>query len=291
MQQITQGVYFENSYLGVTVGALIYPYGVIAIDAPLRGEDARSWRATLNNYRGGSNRLLVSLDTHPDRTLGTRSLECTIVAHQKASPVFRNRPTIFKGLNVETGSVWETYSDSIGMRWASPDITFSDKMCLYWGGPEVILEHQSGSTPGAVWVLVPEAKTIFVGDSVLMNQPPFLAQANLPVWIESLNLLSKTYSDFAIVSGRGGLVKADEIRILSRQLKEIYDQIENLGAKNAPTDVTQELAAKWVSKYPVVGKLRDLYLTRLRYGLHQYYARRFRPSSVIGQPEIEEEEQ
>jgi len=290
MQQITQGVYFENSYLGVTVGALVFPYGVIAIDAPLRGEDCRSWRSALNNYRGGSNRLLVSLDTHPDRTLGTRSLECPIVAHHKAAQVFRNRPTVFKGLNIETGSVWETYNDSVGMRWAPPDITFSEKMCLHWGGPEVILEHQSGSTPGAVWVLIPEAKTIFVGDAIVINQPPFLAQANLPVWIESLDQLSRTSADFAIVSGRGGLAKADEIRMLSRQLKEIQDQIENLGAKNAPADATQEIAAKWASKYPASGKLRDLYLTRLRYGLHQYYARRFRPSSVIGQPEIEEEE-
>jgi len=291
MQQLTQGVYFENSYLGVTVGALAFPHGVIAIDAPLRGEDSRSWRAALNSFRGGSNRLLVSLDTHPDRTLGTRSLECTIVAHHKAAQVFRNRPTIFKGLSVETGSVWETYNDSIGMRWASPDITFSEKMCLHWGGPEVMLEHQSGSTPGAVWVLIPEVKTIFVGDAVVLNQPPFLAQANLPVWIESLDLLSRAYADFSIVSGRGGLAKSDEIRVLSRQLKDIHEQIENLGAKNAPADATQEMAVKWVAKYPAAGKLRDLYLTRLRYGLHQYYARKFHPSQVIGQPEIEEEEQ
>lgn len=109
MQQITQNIYFEDLYLGVTVGALICSFGAIAIDAPLRAEDARSWRAAINNYRGGSNRLVVSLDAHPDRTLGTRALECTIVSHQKSTLVFRNRPTIFKGLSVETGSVWETY--------------------------------------------------------------------------------------------------------------------------------------------------------------------------------------
>jgi hypothetical protein len=104
---------YEDSYLGVTVGALIFSQGTILIDAPIRPEDTRTWRAAVMTQRGNSNRLLVSLDAHPDRTLGTRALECTIVSHQKAAQVFRNRPTIFKGQSVETGAAWETYSDAL----------------------------------------------------------------------------------------------------------------------------------------------------------------------------------
>jgi len=291
MHQIAQGVYFEDSYLGVTVGALVFSYGVVAIDAPLRAEDARAWRAAINNYRGGANRLMVSLDAHPDRTLGTRALECTIASHQKSALVFRNRPTIFKGLSVETGSVWETYSDSIGMRWASPDITFTDKMYLHWGGPEVILQHSPGPAPGAIWVLIPEEKTIFVGDTIVLNQPPFLAQADIPVWIDSLTSLLKTYKSYSIVSGRGGLAKTEDIRGLIKLLKDISGSIEHLGARNASPDATHDLASKLLSRFPSQGKLRDLYLARLHHGLYQFYARRFRPAHVLGQPEIEEEEQ
>ena len=82
MQQIDPGIYYEDSYLGVTLGALIMPRGTIMIDAPLRGEDARSWRSVLISQRSGPNRLLVNLDTHPDRTLGARAMECPIVAHK-----------------------------------------------------------------------------------------------------------------------------------------------------------------------------------------------------------------
>jgi cyclase len=291
MQQISQNIYYEDSYLGVTVGVLIYSFGAIAIDAPLRSEDARSWRAAINNYRSGSNRLLVSLDAHPDRTLGTRALECTIVAHQKAAQVFRNRPTIFKGLSIETGSVWETYNESIGLRWAAPDITFTDLLYLHWGGPEVILENQPGPTPGSIWVVVPEAKTVFVGDTITIRQPPFLAQADLEVWIESLNVLHKGYSGYTIVSGRGGIAKTEDIKALMKLLKSISNSIDKLGAKNAPPEATLDLASKWASKFSASGRQRELYLTRLQYGLHQYYSRRFRPANVIGQPEIEEEEQ
>ena len=87
MQQITRGIYYDDTHLGVTLGALVYPLGTILIDAPLRPEDARSWRSALVNQRGGPNRLLISLDAHPDRTLGTRTMDCTIIAHQRAAQV------------------------------------------------------------------------------------------------------------------------------------------------------------------------------------------------------------
>ncbi len=128
MQQIERGIIFEDSYLGVTVGGIASSQGTIMIDAPLRPEDTRSWRSALLNQRGGSSRLLVHLDAHPDRTLGARSLDCTIVAQQKTAQVFRNRPTVFKGQNAQTGAAWEVYSEAVGIRWATPDITFTQKM-------------------------------------------------------------------------------------------------------------------------------------------------------------------
>ena len=74
MQQIVQGIYYDDSYLGVIVGEIIYSYGIVSIYSPIRSEDVRSWRSAMNDYRGGPNRLLISLDAQPDRTLGTRAL-------------------------------------------------------------------------------------------------------------------------------------------------------------------------------------------------------------------------
>jgi glyoxylase-like metal-dependent hydrolase (beta-lactamase superfamily II) len=291
MQQIENGIVYEDSYLGVTIGALVFPQGVILIDAPIRPEDTRAWRAAVMTQRGGSNRLLVSLDAHPDRTLGTRALECTIVAHQKAAQVFRNRPTIFKGQSVETGAAWETYSDAIGMRWASPDITFTERMSLHWGASEVILEHHPGPTQGSIWVIAPTAKTVFVGDTLVINQPPFLAQAELGAWLESLDLLLKTYAGYTLVSGRGGLANIDDVRNLRKMLKEIWQTMEQLAAKNAPPEATQDMVNRLLGRYSFAAKLRESYATRLSHGLHQCFARRYRPTNVIGQSEVEEEEQ
>ena len=49
MQQIEHGIYIENSYPGVTVGAILLPMGTILVDAPLRAEDARAWLNVIYN--------------------------------------------------------------------------------------------------------------------------------------------------------------------------------------------------------------------------------------------------
>ncbi len=290
MQQISQNIYFEDTYLGVTVGAVVFPQGVVAIDSPLRSEDSRSWRVFINHLRAGPGRLLVSLDAHPDRTLGSRALECTIIAHQKSAQTFRSRPTIFKGLSVETGGVWETYPEALGLRWAAPDITFSDEMFLHWGSPMLTLESRPGPTPCSIWAILHDEKTVFVGDSVVLNTPPFLAQADIDLWLASLIELQKKFAGYNIVCGRGGLAKPEDIRAMIKLLKEITASIERLGNKKSPPEATYDLASKISQKFPASGKQKDLNLIRLRYGLYQYFARRFQPANFIGQPEIDDED-
>jgi len=288
MQQIERGIYYEDSYLGVTLGGLVFSHGTIMIDAPLRADEARSWRSSLLNQRGGSNRLLINLDAHPDRTLGARSMECTIVAHQKTAQVFRNRPTIFKGQNAETGSIWENYTDAIGVRWANPDITFTDRMSLHWGGPEIVIENHPGPAVGATWVLIPEEKVVFIGDTVVLDQPPFLASADIAAWLETLDLLKSSYKNYMIISGRGGPVPMDAVRSQIKYLEKVNRGLERLAAKNAPLEATEGLIPSLVSDFLMVSpELKEKYTQRLRYGLLQYYLRSYRSEVIV--EEMEEE--
>ncbi len=289
MQQIVRGIYYEDSYLGVTLGAMVYPHGVIMIDAPLRSEDARSWRSTLLNQRGGPNRLLVSLDAHPDRTLGTRALDCTIIAHQKTAHVFRNRPTIFKGEPLETGSDWETYSDAVGMRWIAPDITFTRRMELHWGDTEILLEYRPGPTQGSIWVVVPEARVVFVGDAVVLNQPPFLAYADLEAWLQNLDVLMKTYRNYVIVCGRGGLAIGSDVRAQQRILRSVINGLDKLARKNASPQATESLVPTLLSKYKGAHEQRERFAQRLQHGLYNCFARRYYAASALDPAELEDQ--
>ncbi len=280
MQEIEQGIFIETSYPGVTLGAILLPQGTLLIDAPLRQEDARSWRAALVNQGSGANRMLVNLDAHPDRTLGARVLEATIIAHQKTGQVFRNRPSIFKGQNVESGSEWETYNEAVGTRWAIPDITFTSQILLHWGPPDIVLEYHPGPSVGAIWVIVPGSKIVFIGDAVLHNQPPFLTNADIPSWLETLDELRKGYQDYTLVTGRGGVVPNEAVRAQHQILKNILRGMERLAKRNAPSEAVESLMPGIVSGLDFPQHLEEQYTQRLRHGLIQYYARHYRPQDA-----------
>ncbi len=282
MQSIAKDIYIEDAYLGVTLGAINFPHGLLQVDAPPSPEDTRTWRAALLNLGGSTERLLVNLDAHPDRTLGARAMDCTAIAQDKTAQVFRGRPTMFKAQGEETGADWETIPGLGNIRWSLPEITFSHQMTIQWGESPIVLEHHPGPAAGAAWVILPEAKVVFVGDAVLRNQPPFLGGADLPTWLETLKLLqSPAFRNWLIVSGRGGLVAVDVVRSQVDHLNQILNKLEKLAQKKALPEAVESLVNPLLGTYRVPASRQKRYAQRLRHGLYHYYVRHYHPSSSV----------
>jgi glyoxylase-like metal-dependent hydrolase (beta-lactamase superfamily II) len=280
MEEIAKNVFIEDKYLGVTLGVIIQPRGLIQIDAPPSPDDGRSWRASLMGMGNGHERVLINLDAHPDRTLGVRTMDCTVIAHENTAQVFRNRPNTFKAQGDETGSNWEAIPGLGSVRWAPPEISFMDLMTLHWGEAPIILESHPGPTPGALWVILPNQKVVFVGDAALKGQPPFLAHADLPAWIETLNILQgPEYKNFTIVSGRGGVVTQQIVKNQSALLKRIHDRMEKIGKKRPSGSALDKLADQFIKDFKAPAARQKQYLHRLRHGLTHYYTRHYQPSS------------
>ena len=280
MEAITKNVYIEDKYLGVTLGVISQPRGLIQIDAPPSPEDSRMWRASLMGMGNGPERVLVNLDSHPDRTLGARAMDCTVIAHEKTALAFRNRPNTFKAQGDETGANWEAIPGLGSVRWAPPEISFVDQLTLHWSEMPIILESHPGPTRGAIWVILPVEKVVFVGDAVLKSQPPFMAHADLPSWIESLKILqSPEYKGFTIVSGRGGLVTSQAVKHQAEVLKRILDKMEKLGKKRSSVSATDKLADHLVKEFKAPAARQKQYSHRLRYGLHYYFIHHYHASS------------
>ena len=230
---------------------------------------------------GGPERVLVNLDPHPDRTVGVRAMDCSVIAHEKTAQVFRNRPNIFKAQGDDTGADWESIPGLTGIRWVAPEISFTHTMTLHWDDTPILLESHPGPHPGAIWVILPEEKIVFVGDAVLKNQPSFLANANLPAWIDSLALLqSKTYSNFTVVSGRDGVVNAAAIKNQIDFLKDVDKRLEKLSEKVQKPDMTESLVQPLLSNFKVSAAHQKQYSHRLRYGLRHYYARNYQSNNA-----------
>jgi len=282
MEAIAKNVYIDDRFLGVTLGVINQPRGLIQIDAPPSPEDGRSWRAAMMGMGNGPERVLINLDAHPDRTLGVRAMDCTVIAHEKTAQAFRNRPNTFKAQGDETGANWEAIPGLGSVRWAPPEISFLDQLTLHWSNTPILLESHPGPTPGAIWVILPSEKVVFVGDAVLKNQPPFLAHADLPVWIEMLKvLLEPEYKGFTIVSGRGGVVTPQVVRHQIEVLKRIHDRVEKIGKKKTTANVTDKIADQLLKGFRAPAARQKQYAHRLRYGLHYYYVRHYQPPSRL----------
>lgn len=279
MQALTSDVFIEDHFPGVTLGAILLENGLVQVDAPPSPEDVRTWRASLMSLSGGPERLMINLDAHPDRTLGARAMDCMVLAHEKTASVFRSRPTTFKAQGEETGSDWEGIPGLGSVRWVTPEITFEQEITIHWGGLTVRVEYHPGPAIGASWVILPEAKIVFVGDAVLRNQPPFLSNADIPAWQETLKLLSSSsFRGWQVVSGRGGLVDVDQIRAQSQFLKLTLSRIAKFAQKRNSMEAMDDLAKSLLGEIKFATKHQNRYLRRLRHGIFQYYTRNFQPS-------------
>lgn len=286
MQEITKNIQIEDQLPGVTLGVIITQRGLIQIDAPPSPEDARSWRAALMNLGGGMERVLINLDAHPDRTLGARAMDCTVIAHEKTASTFRTRPSTFKAQGEETGADWESIAGLGSVRWAPPEISFLDQMTLHWSNSPVVLEHHAGPSDGSIWVRLPEEKIVFIGDAVLKNQPPFLAGANLKAWLTSLELLlDAPYKGYTIISSRGGIMTTAAIKTQYDFLKHVYDKLDKITTKKPNPAAIEKLVASLLTWFKAPAARQKQFAQRLRYGLLHYNARQDRGASAPSEEE------
>ena len=275
MQSLKENIHIEDKYAGVTLGAINLPHGRIYIDAPMLPEDARSWRADLLGFESGTEHLLVHLDTNIDRIIGARAMDARSLAHESLAEYFNNRSTTFKTQNDPTGAEWENMPMMLSnIRWAPPEITFTEKTTLYWGETPLIFEHHPGADIGAIWLILPEEKIVFVGDTITKNQPPFFANANLSHWLEDLNLLaSEKYRGYTIVSGRGGVCASSTLEKQRQYILYAHKKLTALLARNAEFAETEHLIPELLSPLRFLVSDEKDYAQRLRHGLKEYYLR------------------
>ena len=274
MKKVKGSAYYENGYAGATVGAFLLSESTVLVDAPLKPEDGRAWLADLREAGASHRNLVVSLDSHPDRTLGVQTLETQVVAQREVVRQIRRRAAIFKALKQESGAEWEETPGLSGLRWILPRLTFSEQMRLELGEDELVLEHHPGSSPGACWLISPKDQVMFVGDTLTLGEPPFFAQADIPMWLEQLDVLSsKQYKNYAIMAGRGGRANSKDISAMKRLLKDVESQVKKLSRRKKVADGIEKVAAKLAHKFKAPAKRQVLYEQRLRHGLTNYLSR------------------
>ncbi|MBP9041520.1 MAG: hypothetical protein KBF64_07080 [Anaerolineaceae bacterium] len=276
MQEIASHVFIETDFPGVTLGAISWPHGLILIDAPFLPDDIRQWRSSTVALTHSIERLMINLDEHYDRTLGSRQFECAVIGHERMTQLFKDRPVAFKPQTLETGAEWESFNNLGSVRWSAPEITFSDTMEIHWDDHTLLLESHPGPSNAAIWAVLPAEQIVFVGDAVVPSAPPFLSNADLESWMQILSDLQKPeYKRFTIVSGRGGVVTQNEVKNQQKTLEKVAKVIEKLNEKNSNQEEIEKAAHTILKNFETPKGKEQQYYLRLRYGLMQYLRRQF----------------
>ena len=279
MKKIKSNVYIESSYPGVTVGAIFFSEGTLLVDSPLRPEDSHAWLAALSEHGIKDATMLVNQDSHPDRSLGAQELNRPLLMHSDAAHELRQRAAVFKSLKQESGAEWENLEGLRSLRWLKPEFQFTEEIEIKIGDSIVLVRKAAGPSPGASWVIMPEEKIIFVGDAVTKNEVPFIADANIAEWVESLDLLlSKEFNKYRMISGRGGVVSTKEIRETRRFLTDMESRLAKLAKRKAAYVDAGKLAEKVFEKYKYPVKNKKVFIQRLRHGLQNYYISKYFPA-------------
>ncbi len=269
MQELTPTVSIQQNALGLYTGIIQTKEGNILIDSPYRTDELKNWGSRSSK---SDSLFLVLLDTQYDRTLSAKGCDCIIVSQSDYLLPARPRQQAVKLQEELLGSGDSHESIGSSSRPFSPEISFDQNMNLFFGGVEVLLEHHPGSNVAGIWATLPQEKVIFVGDSVMVNQPPFLAYSNPAAWAADLKLLaSRAFKGYQIVSSRAGVVSQDQVRTMAKLMTFIQNSIENLKAKNADLDTYLELIPRVLKRIEYSPAEGELFFNRLRWGLTTYY--------------------
>ncbi|MBN1663699.1 MAG: MBL fold metallo-hydrolase [Deltaproteobacteria bacterium] len=114
-----------------------------------------------------------------------------------------------------------------------PDITFDQSISLSVGGLDFHAFYALGETDDAVWLWVPDKKTVFAGDLVIMGMPnvgnPFKVQRYALEWAQGLEAIVAKEPEI-VVPGHGNIIQGkasirEKLLTTSRALRHLHDEV------------------------------------------------------------------
>jgi glyoxylase-like metal-dependent hydrolase (beta-lactamase superfamily II) len=275
MKQIAPNVYASTEYPGVNVGFIALPRGTIAVDVPTLPGDARDWRQQILEATGGPILYVVLTNGHPDRLLSAEVLGAPIVAARAAyERAFAYTEGFWRGVIDGWSRRHSEAADELaGTSITLPEIMLTSSLTLHKGGMDVTVEHVAGDSPGSAWLHLPDQKVLFTGDTLVVDNHPFMAESpDTQVWLKTLRTLRRSrFSGVTIVPGRGPLCDQSATRPLSEYIVLARRRMRSL-RRSEPTRVdTTSVVAEMLSLFPVPEDEDDLIQRRIKAGLDQVY--------------------
>ncbi len=274
MQELAPGIYVETGFKRITVGAILTDEGFVLIDTPPYPDDAQRWRQTLSDLSDGPILAIVNTDCHRDRVLGNYWFNSrVIVAHDDSIAQMRNLPSAFVDSAVDALTVTPPERNSFaGIQLHIPSIGFSQKMQLRYGTWTIPLLAMPGPASGSIWVHLPEQRILFAGDSIVVDQHPYVASCSTKTWLDNLTALRRArFPADVIVPGRGPVVDKSATEPISNYLRLARRRVQSLYRAGRPRADTSTLVPELLEVFPYQEIDLERIQRRIKGGLDRIY--------------------
>jgi len=274
VQEVSSGVFITTEFRRVTVGALLTAEGFVLIDTPPYPDDALRWREQLFQLSNKPVLAIINTDYHRDRVLGNCWFDSkVIIAHDDTIAQMRNLPAAFldsaiESLIADTGE----RGNFVGVQLQAPSVGFSRRMQIRYGGRSIPLLAMPGPTTGNLWVHLPEERIVFVGDSVLADQAPYISSPCTKSWLDNLTILRRDrFPADILIPGRGVLTDKSATDPISNYLRVARRRVLSLYRAGRPRADTTTIVPELLELFPYEEEDLERIQRRIKAGLDRIY--------------------
>jgi len=271
MERVSENIYVATEYVGNNVGIIITESGIVLIEAPMLYQDARDWQARIRDLTDKPIIYLINTHHHLDHIIGNSHFNCPIISHRNA----------VRGIEYIRGHLRETIQIMFPEdteRWEAelsrnqliyPQITFSQELTLHLG-ITIELRFMGGHTASSLVVYIPSDKVLFTGDNVTNGVHPFMGQARLNIWQESIEHLLALEVE-AVVPGHGPVGDKEVMRNFSAYLDLYRQEMGRLKEAGHGPEEIPEMADRIIDFFPTDPKERSAVKKMMAAGMKNLY--------------------
>ncbi len=237
MEQLTKDIFYENTY--PTYGFAVTSEGVIAVDGPMKPNDAVKWREAIESK--GPLRYHVNTEHHQDHIAANWYMKAgTIISSEVTFADF------YKSLaNEEEAKERMLKYDPdwtpllAGYELRPPDLTFKERMTIRLGGKTFHLIYAPGHTRGQIVVHAVDDRVAFVADNLTPAYNVAFHSADVWGWFQTLGMLEALDVDW-YVPGHGDPCRKDEFPHQREKMSEVIANVKALKDSGLSREETQD---------------------------------------------------
>jgi cyclase len=198
---------------------------VLLVDALASRADAEQMRAFIEKELKKEVRFIISTHYFSDHIAALNSFpRACVIAHENY---------------LETFDSEQHRTEEEAGHFAEPNLLVSDRLKLRWGRFTLDISHNPGHTTSTLAIDVPEAKLLFVGDTLVGNIV-YLKYSTPDRFATALDTLKKKSIDRRLLSSHGDVRSSDAIGNAQFYLASLGERVGKVGFNESLLSVQLE---------------------------------------------------